>query len=329
VTTITSFPQRTDYKEEVEGAELHKGGFMATTVATKLIHPQVSLKNILYATDFSRYSDAALPFALSLAGKYGSRIFAVHIISVLPFPSTPPTQAVRAVAAQAVREARETMERVQARCKEIPHEALIRKGEIWSELAKIVKEKAIDLVVCGTHGRTGVNKMLLGSVAENIYRHAPCPVLTVGPNVVGEPEGLGDIHTILYPTDFTAESLAAVPYAVSLAKENQARLYLLHVTEVPISAAVEEEVACHLRDLIPRDVELSCAPKAFVEVGDPAHKITELAEELMVDLIILGPRRTSRFPGTSHLPATASYVVSRAICPVLTTREPLGHASSR
>jgi nucleotide-binding universal stress UspA family protein len=297
-------------------------------MATTLVHNQISLKNILYATDFSRYSDAALPFALSLARKYGSTIFPVHIISFAPFPSTPLTQAVRAVAAQAVREARETMERVQARCKEIPHEALIRKGEIWRELAKIVKEKEIDLVVCGTHGRTGVNKMLLGSVAENIYRHAPCPVLTVGPNVVGEPEGLGDIHTILYPTDFTAESLAAVPYALSLARENQARLYLLHVTEVPISTAVEEEVAGHLRDLVPRNAELSCAPKAFVESGDPAHKITELAEELMVDLIVLGPRRTPIFPGSSHLPATASYVVSQAICPVLTTRELVRHDNS-
>lgn len=299
-------------------------------MGTTLVHSQISLKNILYATDFSRYSDVALPFALSIARKYGSRIFAVHIISLLPFPSSSPTQALQALAAQAVREARETMERVQARCKEIPHEALIRRGEIWAELAKIVKEKEIDIVVCGTHGRTGVNKILLGSVAENIYRHAPCPVLTVGPNVAGEPESLGDIHTILYPTDFTSESLAAAPYAVSLARENQARLYLLNVTETPVSAAVEEEMAKRLRDLVPTDAGLSCAPKAFVDFGDPAHKITELAEELMVDLIVLGPRKSPIFPGSSHLPAaTAQYVVSRAICPVLTTRELLPRSARR
>jgi len=290
-------------------------------MATTAVRPQISLKNILYATDFSRYSDAAFPFALSLARKYGSRIFSVHIVSVTPFSTIPPTQAVRAVAAQAVREARQTMERVQARCKEVPHEALIRKGQIWRELAKIVEEKEIDLVVCGTHGRTGVNKLLLGSVAEDIYRHASCPVLTVGPNVAGEPESLGDIHTILYPTDFTPESMAAAPYAVSLARENQARLYLLYVTDVPISAAVEEELASRLRGLVPGSAGLSCAPKAFVELGDAAQKITDLAEELMVDLIVLGPRRPAVFPGASHLPVTtAQYVVSRAICPVLTTR---------
>jgi nucleotide-binding universal stress UspA family protein len=290
---------------------------------TTFVASHISLKNILYATDFSRYSDAALPFALSMARKYGSRLFAVNVVSLLPFPVAPPTQALQALAAQGVREARENMQRVEARCKEIPHETLIRRGEIWVELAKIVKEKEIDVIVCGTHGRTGVNKLLLGSVAENIYRHAPCPVLTVGPNVSGEPESVGDIHSILYPTDFTAESVAAAAYAISLAQEHQARLYLLHVTETPISASVEREVASRLRDLVARrDAGLSCAPKAFVDFGDPAHKITALAEELMVDLIVLGPRRAPIFPAATHLPAaTAQHVVSRAICPVLTTRE--------
>jgi|SRR5689334_16057683 nucleotide-binding universal stress UspA family protein len=290
---------------------------------TTVVASQISLKNILYATDFSRYSDAALPFALSMARKYGSRLFTVNVVSVLPFPSAPPTQALQALAAQGVREARESMQRVEARCKEIPHEALIRRGEIWTEIAKIVKEKEIDMIVCGTHGRTGVNKLLLGSVAENIYRHAPCPVLTVGPSVSGEPESVGDIHSILYPTDFTAESVAAAAYAISLAQENQARLYLLNVTETPTSAAVGQEIAGRLRDLVAlRDAGLSCAPKALVDFGDPAHKITELAEELMVDLIVLGPRRAAIFPAASHLPATtAQYVVSRAICPVLTTRD--------
>lgn len=289
---------------------------------TTVVRTGISLKNILYATDFSRYSDAALPFALSIARKYGSKIFATHIVSLMPFAGSAPTQALRALAAQGVREARETMERVQARCKEIPREALIRRGEIWTELGKIIQEKDIDMVVCGTHGRTGVSKVLLGSVAENIYRHAACPVLTVGPNVAGEPESLGDVHTILYPTDFSPESLAAAPYAISLAHENQARLYLLHVTEGPVSAAMEEELASRLRDLVPGDAELSCAPKALVAFGDPAHQITEIAEELMVDLIVLGPRRPAIFPGAHHLPAaTASYVVSQAICPVLTVRK--------
>ena len=293
-------------------------------LARTLIRSQVSLKNILYATDFSRYSDAALPFALSIARKYGSKIFAVHVVSLSPFANSSPTQAWQALVAQAVREAQKTMDRVKERWSDVPHETLLRKGEIWNELSKLVREKEIDLVVCGTHGRTGISKIVMGSVAEEVYRHAPCPVLTIGPNVVGEPESLGDIHAILYSTDFSSESLAAVPYAVSLARENQARLYLLHVTETPVSALTERELADRLRGLVPSDAELACAPKAFVDFGEPARKIAELAEELKVDLIVLGPRRSARLPSASHLPqSTAHYVVSRAICPVLTVREPL------
>jgi nucleotide-binding universal stress UspA family protein len=295
-----------------------------------LVSTHVSIKNILYATDFSRYSDAALPFALSIARKYGSKLFAVHVVASSPLANAAPVQALQELAAQAVREAHQTMERVQYRWSTVPHETLVRRGDIWKELGKLIEEKAIDLVVCGTHGRTGVSKLLMGSVAEDIYRHAPCPVLTIGPSVVGEPESLGDIHSILYSTDFSAESLAAIPYAVSLAQENQARLYLLHVTETPVSHLVERELASRLRSLVPSDAELTCAPKAFVDLGEPAHKITEIAEELKVDLIVLGPRRTARVPSATHLPqSTAHSVVSRAICPVLTVRQPAATRGKR
>lgn len=297
----------------------------ATSPLPKIIdRSQVSLKNILYATDFSRYSDAALPFALSIARKYGSKLFAVHVVSLSPFANSSPTQAWQELVAQALREAQEAMNHAKGRWNHVPHETLLRRGDIWNELSKVIQEDAIDLVVCGTHGRSGVSKILMGSVAEGIYRHARCPVLTIGPNVSGEPESVGDIHSILYPTDFSPESLAAVPYAVSLAQENQARLYLLYVTATAESPEVERELAGRLRSLVPPEANLACAPKAFVDVGEPAPCITTLAEELRVDLIVLGPRRLSRFAGSGHLPgSTAQYVVSKAICPVLTVREPL------
>jgi nucleotide-binding universal stress UspA family protein len=283
------------------------------------VSPQISLKNILYATDFSRYSDAALPFALSLARKYHSTIFPAHIVSLSPFPKSTPTHTLQAIAAQALREAQQSMRRLGPQWQQFPHETLIRKGEIWTELSKIVDEKEIDLIVTGTHGRTGASKMLMGSVAENILRHSPCPVLTVGPRVVGEPQGIAEIHTILFPTDFAPESLAAVPYAVSLALENQARLYLMHVTEEPYSPLAKRELMQRLYDLVPPEVALSCAPKAFIECGSPADVIVNFAEELTMDLIVLGPRRHPRVPGSTHLPAsTATAILSRAICPVLT-----------
>lgn len=288
--------------------------------ATVAVQSQISLKNILYATDFSRYSEAALPFALSMGRERGSKIFSVHVVSLPIFANTP-TESWQELAAQAVREAQKNMDRASKRWSNVPHETLIRRGGVWKELSKLIEEKEIDLVVCGTHGRSGVSKLLMGSVAEEIYRHASCPVLTVGPNVVGEPESVRDIHTILYPTDFSEESLAAAPYAVSLAQKNRARLYLLHVAMDPASGDEKWEIEARLRAVVPPGPELSCAPKTFVAFGEPSSNITDLAEELAVDLIVLGPRRAPRVLSTTHWPeSTAHQVVSRAICPVLTVR---------
>lgn len=279
----------------------------------------VSFENILCATDFSPHSDAALPYALSIARKYGSKVFVAHVISLFPFSTSSPTEAWQALAAQAVREAKEAMASLEPQWKGIPHEALIRRGDIWAELSEIIDEKGIDLLVVGTHGPTGVSKVLMGSVAEKIFRQAPCPVLTVGPNVSGEPDSIVDLHTIVYPTDFSAESLAEGPYAISLALENQARLYLLHVTKSPVNKAAEGALMTRLLELIPPEAELWCKPKAYVDSGPPAEKIIQLGEELAADLVVMGVERTRS--AATHLPiATAYKVATQAICPVLTVR---------
>ena len=291
---------------------------MTMQTAAKII----TFDNILFATDFSKQSDVALPFALSIAHKYASKIFAVHVLAPPPLGNFP-TIEVQALAAQGLREAHDYMKVLGPRLGRVPHEALLRKGDIWDELSGIAKEKNIDLIVLGTHGRAGVSKLLIGSVAERIFRQSTCPVLTVGPNVSAEPGSVADIHTILCPVDFTGESLAAVPHAVSLAQENRARLYLMHVVPVPVPEYEEAVLMSRLRALIPPEANLWCEPKVFVESGDAGDRILEQAEELAVDLIVLGIRPVSTLAGTrTHLGmATAYKVVSRAICPVLSVRE--------
>ena len=163
----------------------------------------VTFDHILFAADFSKQSNGALPFALSIAHKYASKVFAVHVIAPPPLGNFP-TIEVQELAAQALREADDHMKLLAPKLRGIPHEALLRKGGIWDELSVIVKEKNIDLVVLGTHGRAGVSKLLMGSVAERILRQSTCPVLTVGPNVSAEPGSVAEIHTILCPIDFTA-----------------------------------------------------------------------------------------------------------------------------
>jgi nucleotide-binding universal stress UspA family protein len=171
---------------------------------------------------------------------------------------------------------------------------------------------------------------VLGSVAEEIFRQASCPVLTVGPNTTTTAAGKkpGEVTRILFATDFSPGSNAAAPYAVSLAQECQAYLTLLHVIGEPKPgklvkpADLVHSYSQLLHKLVPAEPDLWSVPEYVVEKGDPAQKILEVAARTGAELIVLGVRQPSGFPGAAtHLPiATAHKVVSHATCPVLTIR---------
>jgi len=280
----------------------------------------VSIKQILFATDFSRASARALPYALAIAEKYGATLYSTH---VAPEPIGLPAAAREGLQSLGVihhKDDRKSLAQLESQLHGTRHEILSREGDVWTEMSKIADDKEIDLIVVGTHGRSGASKLLMGSVAETIFRHAPCPVLTVGPETSGEPNSIADLHEILFPTDFSAESLAALPYAISLAQQDDARLYLLYVGGR--SQRGETLLESQLRNLVPPDARLFCEPKVYVETGPPAERILELAEELGTDLIVLGVKSTPLvFEASAHLPqATAYKVVSQATCPVLTVR---------
>jgi len=280
----------------------------------------VSMKQILFATDFSHPSTRALPYAVALAEKYGAKLYAAH---VAPEPLGLPAAAregLRALGVRHLEDHRYSQEQLERQLQGVRHEVVTRKGDVWTELSKITRAEGIDLIVIGTHGRTGANKVIMGSVAETIFRHAPCPVLTVGPEASGEPDSIADLHEILFPTDFSAESLAALPYAISLAQQDHARLYLLYVAGR--SQQGETLLESRVRSLVGPEAKLFCEPKVFVETGPPAEKILELAEELGTDLIVLGVKPMPLvFEASAHLPqATAYKIVSQATCPVLTVR---------
>jgi len=280
---------------------------------------RIALKNILFATDFSRQSKAALPYALSIARKFGAKIYAVHVV---PFPPPAPRGSLGAVKEQLEREAQEAMAHLVPRFNGVEYETLLENGDVWEALSGIITRKEIDLVVIGTHGYTGIERLLLGSVAEKIFRRATCPVLTVGPNVTATPEGVAETHEILYATDFTSQSLAAAPYAVSFAQENQAHLSLVYVIKTGEEKVQPDTLTLRLHGLVPAEAELWCKPKSFVLYGVPDVEILELARERAADLIVLGVRTPRHFVGaTTHLGgATAHKIVVRAQCPVLTIR---------
>src|SRR5260370_26142014 len=148
---------------------------------------RIALKNILFATDFSPAADAAAPFAIQIARSYGAKVSGLHVTRFNDYTSAAPeVWAMMAEAAE--KETKEHVRRLDEQLKGIEHEVLIGEGNIWEVTLNLLKEKEIDLIVLGTRGRTGLGKALLGSVAEQILRQAPCPVLTVGPHVIGRPE---------------------------------------------------------------------------------------------------------------------------------------------
>jgi nucleotide-binding universal stress UspA family protein len=288
------------------------------------LYKRVRFKNVLYATDFSTASQMALRYTLPLARKYGSRIFVVHVASPTLIPATS-TGHTLSGETENDRDIMQSMAGLEPQLKEFPHEFISRRGDVWIELAAVIEEKTISLVVIGTHGRSGATKVIMGSVAEEIFRKSPCPVLTVGPNVCGEPDSISDMRTILCPIDFRPESLAAIPYATSLAEQNQARLYLLYVADGAADQLPDASLKAALRALIPPEAPLWCEPKAFIESGNPADKIVESAAELGVDIVVLAVKSADQLATKPpHIALETAYkVVTESICPVLTVRRRL------
>ena len=315
----------------------------------------ISIRNILFLTDFSEPSEVALPFATSIARGYGSRVYALHVFT--PGPDVCGAPAKLAIAAIETGE-QTAKARIDSQLTGLEHETIVDWSiDLWDAVQKTIKEKHIDLIVMGTHGRTGADKFLMGSVAEEIFRRSPVPVLTIGPDVRSSVHTGGRFHRVLFPTDFTDASLAAAPYAISLAQENNARLVLLHVMRTPelrngngrneyrrdenkahgnegrgnerrdnnqrrFELSVAEAIH-QLYETVPKDADLHFPPESLVEYGDPADRILALAKDRLSDLIVLGVRdATGHLGPATHLArATAHKVVAHALCPVLTVRE--------
>jgi nucleotide-binding universal stress UspA family protein len=207
----------------------------------------------------------------------------------------------------------------------VPHDGRVRKGiEIWSEIESVIESDKVDLVVMGTHGREGLKQLVLGSVAETIFRAAPCPVLVVGPKVAKKP-ALPVFRDLLFATDLSPASLQAVPFVQAFAEENQADVIVLHVSPEKIRCREEEVLAVEsvskwMRELIPPQAHLEYE----VRFGLPVENILKAAADRQCDLILLGAHHASSF--ATHVPgAVAHRIVCEARCPVLTVhwREPV------
>jgi nucleotide-binding universal stress UspA family protein len=296
-------------------------------MATTKPQLHVGFRNILYATDFSPMAEAAASYATEVARRYGSKIFAVHVRPLDSYGMAPP-ESWSALKEASEYQAKEQAAHLSGLFHGVEHQAIVGQGGVWETLSDLIASQHIDLVVMGTHGRQGLGKILLGSVTESVLRRAPCPVLTIGPNVEIEPASATEMKRILFATDFSPASEAAAPYAVSLAQENQARLDILHVIEKrkvgELVAAPElvEGAVSGMRALLPAEAELWCEPAFLVEEGSVAEKVLKTARERKADAIVIGVRRLQTgFGAADHVPwHTAHKIIAGAPCPVLTIR---------
>jgi nucleotide-binding universal stress UspA family protein len=287
---------------------------------------RVTLQNILFATDYSSASQTALPYALSLSRAYDAQLYVAHVIRPDLFQLVPPEESIP-LRESTRRHAEEQMAGllISGQLRDVPHQVLIGEGPLWEVMHRFITEHQIDLVVVGTHGRSGARKLLLGSAAEEIFRLAPCPVLTVGPHVTGPPLPRATVKRLLFATDFASPAERAAAFAISLAQEHQAQVTLLHVVKEKADltlrnrTVLQEFFTKRLEGLVPHGAELWCQPQLQVEFGDPAEAILRNSLDGEMDLVVLGIRRSGNFSG--HLPpATAYKVVCQSHCPVLTIR---------
>jgi len=286
----------------------------------------VSLARIMVATDFSPYSDQALDCALSLALRFHSKIYLTHVITMAghgvmeaEVGALSPVE-LRNLAKESARKIEES-----GRLYGVPYEVVIEEGTLWPALENLIQRYEIDLLVLGTHGTTGVLKVLIGSSAEQVFRQARIPVLTVGPAVPRQPLSEAGFKNILCAIDFGPAAEREVAYAFALAQEHQAKLVLLHVAPETTSVSAREAVlrteanTRKLTALAPTGVDLVCEPEYRLAPGEPVGEILRIAQDTKADLIVIGAKKRESLAG--HIPHTKAYrIVCGARCPVLTIK---------
>jgi nucleotide-binding universal stress UspA family protein len=303
----------------------------------------IEIKRILCPVDFSEFSRHALEHAVMLARWYDSTVMVFHAYPLaLPpviFTSDPggapigPLPTPGEMRDQALAQLESFAGTVKAQGLRIALET--RPGNAVPNILELAQSLPSDLIVMGTYGRSGVDRVILGSVTEKVLRKAACPVMTVPPPV-STPAGSAAVlfKRILCAIDFSECSMTALKYALSLAQEADAELIMMHVIEgVPDTEhwkqpdptllgyirEAEVDALSQLRKSVPAEAREWCKPDELLATGKAYREILRVARERDVHLIVMGvhgrnPVDLMFFGSTTH------HVVRSASCPVLTLR---------
>lgn len=301
----------------------------------------IQLNRILCPIDFSDCSYRALHHAIALARWYEASVTALHVFTNVPnmeVPGVPLANPNRELLT------RRMQEFAGALPPPVPvNFVALCAPDVRGEILAQAQTLPADLIVIGSHGRSGFERLLLGSVAENVVRKSSCPIMVVPPHAP-DADGPGLTHgvrpRILCAIDFSDASLGALEYAISLAEETDAELTLFHSIEVPPELRepipvpedfnidqchAEAEAAClqRLRALVPPSVRSYCQVKTAVSEGAAYRQLLRLTAEQPTDLIVMGVRGRGAVDLLLFGSNTAR-VIRAAACPVLIVPPPHG-----
>jgi nucleotide-binding universal stress UspA family protein len=297
----------------------------------------LKIQRILCPVDFSECSAKAYDYAYSLARRYEAKLYIEHVVQVLQ--STYPYYNFPDVAGSNIYwdMSKGAEERMQALVKGhsvngLQPEMVVHKGFLPDSILSFAQNVQADLIVMGTHGRRGLDRMVMGSVTEIVLRKSACPVLAVrrpahdfvNPEQRQEPVSL---RRILLCTDFSNCASRATQYALSLAQEYNSELTLLHVVENlgrEGSEAVMREADRKLEELVPEDARNWCTVRTIVRIGKPYGEIIQAAVEQQADVVVLGVRGRGALD-LAVFGSTTYRVLQLGPCPVLAVHEEQAH----
>ena len=304
----------------------------------------VAIDRVLCPVDLSSYSRQALQHALAIARWYEAKVTVLHVFRQVPVVDTAaaalgaglyaPPVALPDIDRTAVeRHVAEFVAQTPGAAGVAIH---VCEGiNVREEILREAEAMGADLLVLGSHGLTGVKRLVLGSVAENVLRHSPTPVLIVPAHASEAPATGVPFKRIVCAVDFAADSYRALHYALDLAHESDAQLHLLHAVEMPVVHVGAEDLVYDLesaRETVLRDARERlealvsdeargyCTVHATVAEGQAHAAILQLATDVGADLIIMGVRSRSAFD-VAVFGSHAQAVVRAAHCPVLTVHQ--------
>ncbi len=284
---------------------------------------EVSLENILFATDFSASTETAKFYVQALAERYHSRVCVMHVVDLSAAFDAPEAglciDIFRRIGGESLSRLKSELVSERIHVDTILCEAMDPAAEILQ-----AAHDGSALLVIGTRGFKGLARLVLGSTAEQLIHQAKCPILTIGPGV-RPPKLPVSFQRIVYATDFSSEAAKACVFALSFAQDFGAHLYLCHVLPEPASTHQMDDYELNarftgaLQSLVPDVAREFCEPECVLEHGVAADGILLLAQRLKADLIVLGTRKASHW-FDNFKTGVAFQVISSSHCPVLTIR---------